>query len=490
MADSRDGDLLGALDSAVLVKGELLLDDSTANNGTTVDGSSRFDLWTHDPHAALHPGVDGEGEDNNESDKWNDVGNAGVGSVGNGTLDWWEDGTTGDTHDQDTGTTAGVLAEVGSTESEDGWVHWGLEEEKSDEDTDGSLTVTGNNVGVESNGEDGKDGEDERWLKDHGESGGDETSDGEGDQSIREKVGSLSGGVGSVLGGVVDEERGDSDLSTDVAELGDKTEDHVVLLVERLGWNDTAVLVGKLDVGGALEVGLGDLRKLAQSEEDRNGDTSAGDTEVDVLNVGEVVLVLTGEEGVGSNERSDEGSNTVPGLAELETSRGALRSTNDDGVGVGGSLEGSKTAGDDQGADTEATEGSRCLGGTGEVCSRPEENGTERVEGETHQDGDLVTLSLEDLSGNWRVAEVTTTEVHDLEASGLELGNAEDSLEVLVENIEETVRETPEEEERCDEEDWVNELATSQVATVDGGGADRWHTTSGHCDGMCSLWWM
>jgi len=83
------------------------------------------------------------------------------------------------------------------------------------------------------------------------------------------------------------------------------------------------------------------------------------------------------------------------------------------------------------------------------VGSRPEEDGTERVKAETHDDGDLVTLALEDLSGDGREDEVTTTEVHDLETGRLELCDSENILEVLVQDIEKTVRETPEEEERC-----------------------------------------
>ena len=61
---------------------------------------------------------------------------------------------------------------------------------------------------------------------------------------------------------------------------------------------------------------------------------------------------------------------------------------------------------------------------------------------------------------------------------------------MLVEDIEKTVGETPEEEERGDEEDWVGELATSQVTALDGGGADGWNSASCHCDEVCSLWRM
>jgi hypothetical protein len=86
-----------------------------------------------------------------------------------------------------------------------------------------------------------------------------------------------------------------------------------------------------------------------------------------------------------------------------------------------------------------------------EVRCRPEENCTETVERKTHKNGDLITLSLHDLSGNRREEEITATKVDDLKTSRLKLGDFEDRLEMFVENIEETITETPEEEEGDDE---------------------------------------
>jgi len=53
------------------------------------------------------------------------------------------------------------------------------------------------------------------------------------------------------------------------------------------------------------------------------------------------------------------------------------------------------------------------------VCNGPEENSSERVESESHNDGELVALALEDLSGDGREEQVTATKVHDLETSRL-----------------------------------------------------------------------
>jgi hypothetical protein len=107
-----------------------------------------------------------------------------------------------------------------------------------------------------------------------------------------------------------------------------------------------------------------------------------------------------------------------------------------------------------------------------EVSSRPEHDGTDGVEGKTHQNTDLVTESLENLSSDGGEDEVTTSKVHDLETGGLELCNTENILEMLVQDIEETVRETPEEEERSDEGNGEDELLSRKKPTSDGGGRD------------------
>ena len=81
--------------------------------------------------------------------------------------------------------------------------------------------------------------------------------------------------------GVVDEESGASDLGTDVAELGDEAEDHVVLLPNRTGTDDLSVgISGKLESGvisnrsTALDArGLSDFGEFGEEEHDTNGDT-------------------------------------------------------------------------------------------------------------------------------------------------------------------------------------------------------------------------
>jgi len=187
------------------------------------------------------------------------------------------------------------------------------------------------------------------------------------------------------------------------------------------------------------------------------------------------------------DERTDEGSDTVPRLAELETSGGRFRSADDDSVRVGGSFESSETTSDDESAGAETTKDSATVGvAIGRLGDRPEQNSTERVESETHQDSELVTAALENLSSDGREEEVTATKVHDLQASGLELCDTEDGLEVLVEDIEKTVGETPEEEEGDDEGEGEDEGATSQVAACELGSRCG-DSTACHCDGIWML---
>jgi hypothetical protein len=84
------------------------------------------------------------------------------------------------------------------------------------------------------------------------------------------------------------------------------------------------------------------------------------------------------------------------------------------------------------------------------VSDRPEEDSTKRVESETGDDGDLVALSLQNLGSDRRVSEVTDTEVSSLKTGRLSLGDAESGSEVRVQDIKETVGETPKEEKRGD----------------------------------------
>lgn len=213
-----------------------------------------------------------------------------------------------------------MLSKVGSSESEDRWVHWSLKEEERNENANRCLAMASSDVGVESDGATRVDDHEEVGLEHSGQSSGEETTNSEGDQSVGKHVGSLSRGVVGVISCVVDEEGCNCDLGTNVAELGDESEDHVVLLVEGTLLDFTTVVVNVVHDQGVVPLSrFGNLGELGESEEHSNCDTSARNSKVHELNVGEVVLVSVAEEELGGNQRSDEGSNTIPGLTELET---------------------------------------------------------------------------------------------------------------------------------------------------------------------------
>jgi hypothetical protein len=289
-----------------------------------------------------------------------------------------------------------------------------------------------------------------------------ETADSEGDETVREELRALA--VGDTgLGGVVDEEgagvisvglhairdgteithpivtwapqyKNNGEVSIlfsgwlGVTYLSDETRDGAVLHVERL--------VGLGVVSGSLcqsvRHGLkGFLRNLGKTrEEEGHGDehAHARDGEVDPLDVGEVV-------GVGT------------GVGDVDWGHGR-------DVRVCSDFERGETASDDGGADDETAKDALLVGGGDrELCDGPEENGAERVEAETHDDGELVSPALQHFTGDGGVGKVTDTEVGDLKTGGLELGDTEDILEVLVKDVEETVGETPQEEEGGDEDE-------------------------------------
>ena len=252
------------------------------------------------------------------------------------------------------------------------------------------------------------------------------------------------------------EEGTDGDLSTDVEELGNGTGDGSVLLPETL----LDLWVGTLSVGKSLGLGLksllGNLGELGEEEGDGDSDTHTGDGHVDVLDSSEITVVLAGEEVLGSDQRTGERGDTVERLRELQSEVGNVVGWHDRDVRVGGDLEGGKTTSDDGGTNDETTEDGLVVSLAGELCDGPEEDGTERVEAETGDDGELVTAALEDFTSDRGVGEVTNTEVSSLKTGGLGFGDVEDRSEVGVQDIEETVGETPEEEQGSNKDESPN----------------------------------
>lgn len=221
-----------------------------------------------------------------------------------------------------------------------------------------------------------------------------------------------------VLGGIVDEKGGNRDLGPHIAELRGDGSDQVVLLVQGAG-ADALVAVGGRVVGGrgALDDLLRDLGQLGEEEEDGHGGARARDGQVDVLHRRQVLGALAREEGLGGDERADEGRDAVPRLAELQAGRRRGRVADDDGVRVCARFKGGEAAGDDHGADEEAAEGRLLVLRGREVRRRPEHDGAQGVEAQAHDDCELVAASLQDLGRDGREEQVTSAEVHDLQPS-------------------------------------------------------------------------
>ena len=143
-----------------------------------------------------------------------------------------------------------------------------------------------------------------------------------------------------------------------------------------------------------------------------------------------------------------ERGNTVERLGELQSEVGNADGGHDRDIGVGADFKSSKTTGDDSGADDESSEdGLLVLGLVGHGSDGPEQNGTERVERESHDKGLLVSVTLHDdglreenvtisdlensvgaecwTYSNRRPGKVTNTEVSDLETGRLQLGDVQ-----------------------------------------------------------------
>jgi len=141
--------------------------DNTADGSTLHgDGNDALALDAHDVATTGDPVIARVGEDYAEAEQGDDVGNAGVGGIGDGGLDGREDSSTRDTHDEDTGTATSVRTKVGSSKSEESRVHRGHEEEDDDEHGNTSNALDGADDCCADDGTDGVGDEEEVRLED------------------------------------------------------------------------------------------------------------------------------------------------------------------------------------------------------------------------------------------------------------------------------------------------------------------------------------
>ena len=171
-------------------------------------------------------------------------------SIGDRSLNRRENGATGDAHDHQTGASTGVSAEIRRAHHENRCEHQRFEEKNRDENDHGGAAVTGGCVSGESDADQRVNAENKICFEKMGQTRTDETTDGERNQGVGEKIRGLRIGEIRVFARIIDEERTDRYLKgfysnewkwpqhiylcAHVAELGDESEDQIVLFPERL----------------------------------------------------------------------------------------------------------------------------------------------------------------------------------------------------------------------------------------------------------------
>jgi hypothetical protein len=204
-----------------------------------------------------------------------------------------------------------VVTETGGTEDEDDGVHDGLETHDGDQADDTANTVKRSDTDDHDEGTGGTEGEENRGGNDGKEGSSNESADGESDETVREELRSSRVRDTGDLVGVEEEERSDSDLSTDIEELSDESGNGSDLLPEWL----VESRVDTLSVGKSLGLGLkglfGNLGELGEEEGEGDDDTETGDGHVDELDSGKIIGVFATEEELGGDQRTSEGCNTV-----------------------------------------------------------------------------------------------------------------------------------------------------------------------------------
>ena len=257
-------------------------------------------------------------------------------SISNSTLNRREHRTTTNTHNEHGRTLLGIGTEILDREREDRRIHAGLEEEDGDEEDDGGNAAKANCQSAEEGGEECPDCEDVSRFEEFHETGGNEAANGEGCKGDGEEIGGE--GVGDVFicfRNVVDEERSKGDLGCDVDELGDETEDCMVLLVE---WS-----LGDFGVTASDRLlkheFVADFRDMYKEESDCDTCNCDSNSKIDELDRVERVDVGTGKEGIGSDQRTNEGTDTVKRLRKVESERSGFRITENGNVWIGRCFE-------------------------------------------------------------------------------------------------------------------------------------------------------
>lgn len=330
--------------------------------------------------------------------------------------------------------------------SEDGWEDAGFEEENQAEHGNTSLALDTHRQGDEDHDSGHEHHEDLTGLEVEHQTSGGKTANGE--QTLANSISVTGSGVVNTgrLNGVADEVGGNTDLGTDIAELSSNAKEESVLLLEGL-----FLVTGKRSslLGLEFHIGICDLGKLGEEEDDGQEENESSNAEVCPLNLGQIILGGVGEEDTAGKKWSNDRADSLERLGQFETELGESGRSASSDEGVRTSLERRQTGTDNEERATETAEGS--VDGR-----RPEHQGTDTVDAQAGNEGPPVTELSHDPTGVGERADEVGTEVGTLQTTGFRGSNVEGGLELGVQNIEETVGETPEEEEDSDQGNGVD----------------------------------
>ena len=396
--------------------------------------------------------VDGESKSDEESGERNAHGEMIACMIGGKSRQRRKERTTADGRDDPGRAALGVAAQTTDGERKDGGEDGGFEEEHNGEHGDTGLAL-GTHCGRDENHDHShEEHEDPAGLHEHHGAGRGESTDCEQTLANRITIGCSRVADACTLHGVFDKLGSNTDLSADIAELGGDTEEELVLLAHGLVNvpGETRTLFGLES-----HVGIGDLGNRRKEEDHGQEKDKGGDAKVRPLNVGKIFRVSVSEEDSRRQKGRHDRADGLEGLGELQTELGQSWGTTCGDEGIGRSLESRKTGADDEKRAAKAAK--RSIDG-----GRPKHEGTNTVDAESGDERPSVTKFADNPARVSEGANQVSAKVCTLQTSSLGGCNVQGILEFGVEDIEETVCETPQEEEHGDESDWEDGLLDGQ----------------------------
>ena len=246
------------------------------------------------------------------------------------------------------------------------------------------------------------------------------------------------------LHGIVDEETVHAGLCRHVDENTNPSEEEsavaeqhmeVAVIVIAPGFECRFLGLGEFVLLGS-DFGQTNAREQEGDDHDHDADEQIGHGDV-----GRLVFVV--EEEVTTGHRTDNPTQTVEGLREIDALFAVFGLAEHGDIGVGGGFEEGESAPDDEEATEEEGEGHDLRAGN-------EEQRADAVENKAEQHAGTVAVAANEGAGGQRHEEISAVD-HDLDVGRFGFGEVQRVLEVLVQHIENAVGETPQKEEGGDQ---------------------------------------